>query len=1075
MTDRPADLTPDSGTDPATPAAQTAGQTTDPTVAELRARIGELERRLESSQGETASVRERATRERLRFEVELDRNRRLLEARSRRLERVGNDLDRLRSHRLVRLALALRRWARRPLSLARRLWWRTTGSLAAMQERIPGRAPADRGRRTRATVAQERELLRALHGEVRGAPPPTDDLVTIVVSVIHGGGFLVRCLASLLATDWPRADVVVVEAGTADGTGSAEVETALAALRARPGWSATRQAPGLPVGPARQAAAAASSGAYVAFIHDDVEPVDGAWLTRLVATQRDRGAGAVGARLIHARRPALRHASPDEPADLTLEHRGIDFEVVQGMPRPRLLGRGADPLDKVARERAARPALSDACLLIPRESAAAFVAVPASDPSSAVVEFCLTLWASSRPVVYEGSAAAWHHAPQEERAVAGLSPDPWEDVVDRWGPRLFREVFRDRLGAERSWSDDPLHVAITLTRADRSQPYGDWYTAHEVGDALAGLGWRVSYVERYKDHWYDLDPSVDVVIALLDLFDLSRVPRGVVTIAWVRNWTHRWLSHPWFNDYDIVLASSKRSKELIEGGSSKVAHLMPLATNPLRFRPALADASKTYDAVFIGSDWGEERGVASALPALAANGRTVGLWGRNWESDARVAGLAGGVLDYEEVPVAYASAGVVVDDTASPTKPYGAVNSRVFDALAAGTIVVTDNDEGARELFDDDFPTWDSPATLVDRVTELLGDDGRRDELVQRYRKIVLDRHTYARRAEEFRARLLDWVEARRVGLHIGPQSWADAERWGDTPFARDMQRQLERRGHPAVVLVSQEQGQAVSTRCDMALHIFGVRAPRKRPGQVRLLWVISHPDRVTSELCAGYDVIFVASDIFLEHLRARTEVPLIALHQATDPERFYPDPTGPRHELLFVGNSRGVRRQIIDDLAGSPFDLSVYGGSWTPELLDPKHLKGDWISNDELRCYYSSATIVLNDHWPDMRDEGFFSNRLYDALASGAFVVSDDVPGIELEFDTGVVTYRRRDELIAALDRFLADPEARREVARRGRAAVLARHTFGHRAETILDATKALLAGQPAGVSEGPMPARLD
>ena len=42
------------------------------------------------------------------------------------------------------------------------------------------------------------------------------------------------------------------------------------------------------------------------------------------------------------------------------------------------------------------------------------------------------------------------------------------------------------------------------------------------------------------------------------------------------------------------------------------------------------------------------------------------------------------------------------------------------------------------------------------------------------------------------------------------------------------------------------------------------------------------------------------------------------------------------------------------------------------------------------LNRYYSSAKIVLNDHWPDMRAHGFLSNRLYDALACGAFVISD-------------------------------------------------------------------------------------
>ncbi len=1094
MTDRPADAGPDKSPDPAIPDAGTSLPAAlpapqDPSPPELQVRIGELERRLESAQSEIAAVRERANRERLRFEVELDRHRRLLENRSKRLEKVGQDLTRLRANRAVRIALAVRKLIRRPLSLARRSWWAMQGIGVTVRERTRGGASGSR-RRTQASASEEQALLGALRSSIGVAPAPGNELVTIVVSVLHGGPLLLRCLAALGQTNWPRADIVLVGAIGADDGDAPAVDRALAVVAARSGWTATRQADDLPIGSGRQAAAAASEASFVAFVHDDVEPIDPGWLSRLVAAQRDRGAGAVGARLIHARRPSpgprTKPGPADEPADLTLEHRGIDFAMTGGMPRPRLIGRGDDPLEPVAAERTTRPAVVDSCLLIPRDAIEAFVAVPAADPLAATVEFCLALWAARRPVVYEGSAVLWHHAPQLEQARPGVvapataiaaaaaAEDPWQDVVDRWGPRLFREVFRDRLGSERSWSGDPLHVAITLTKDDNAAPYGDWYTAHELGDALAALGWRISYIERYQDLWYELDASVDVVIALLDLFDLSRIPRGVVTIAWVRNWTDRWLSHPWFNDFDIVLASSARSKELIEAGSTKQAHLMPLATNPARFRPGVAHPAVASDAVFVGSHWGEERGVASALPALAASGRIVRVWGRNWDRDPGMADLSGGVLDYEDVPAAYASSKIAVDDTASPTKPYGAVNSRLFDALAAGTIVVTDNELGVRELFDEDFPTWSTPEDLVDQVDRLLGDEERRTELAKRYRDIVLERHTYARRAEEFRSRLHDWLEARRFGLQIGPQTWKDAEHWGDLPFARDVQRQLERRGHPSVVLVFQEQADPVATRCDASIHIFGVRAPKTRLGQVNLLWVISHPDRVTSELCASYDVIFVASDVFLEHLKARTDVPLVPLHQATEPERFFPEPGGPVHELLFVGNSRGVRRPIIDDLAGSPFDLSVYGGSWTPELIDPKHLKGEWIPNDELRRYYAGAAIVLNDHWQDMRDEGFFSNRLYDALASGAFIVSDDVPGMDREFDDGVVTYRRRDDLIVELDRYLADPEARRAVAGRGRAAVLARHTFGHRAETILDSTRRLLAEQPASISDGPMPARL-
>ncbi len=81
----------------------------------------------------------------------------------------------------------------------------------------------------------------------------------------------------------------------------------------------------------------------------------------------------------------------------------------------------------------------------------------------------------------------------------------------------------------------------------------------------------MSYLERWKDHWYAPDASIDAVVSLLDAFDVRRLPSGVVTLAWVRNWTERWLGQPWFEDFDIVLASSQRSKQLIDEASVHVA------------------------------------------------------------------------------------------------------------------------------------------------------------------------------------------------------------------------------------------------------------------------------------------------------------------------------------------------------------------------------------------------------------------------------------------------------------------------------------------------------------------------
>ena len=310
------------------------------------------------------------------------------------------------------------------------------------------------------------------------------------------------------------------------------------------------------------------------------------------------------------------------------------------------------------------------------------------------------------------------------------------------------------------------------------------------------------------------------------------------------------------------------------------------------------------------------------------------------------------------------------------------------------------------------------------------------------------------------------WLAARRIGIAVGIRNWRDAPAWGDLHFARAVQRQLERVGYPARVHILPDWSGDASARDDVALHLFGL-APRPRlAGQLSLLWIISHPNKVTDELTSSADRIYVASDSFATELAARTSVSVAPLHQATDEVRFHPDPTGPHHEVLFVGNSRGVRRDILADLVPTTFGLAVYG-RWPPDRLDPAYLRGELIPNSDLHRYYSSADVVLNDHWPDMRAAGFLSNRLYDALASGACVVSDRAAGIEEEFDGAVATYSDAGDLRLLIRDLLTDPGRRRALAERGRAAVLDRHTFKHRAAVILaDVVADLDVGSETGRS---------
>jgi O-antigen biosynthesis protein len=1026
-------------------------ETTDPrdaAQAELLRRIAQLEQDLETANATIAhlsTVRQETARE---------------------LADLNRQLGFIRRTPLIWGTIQLARRVRQKVRTARA----RVGSIPALPSRIVGSlavrlAGRRRDWRLRATEEAEHRLGVAIREADPGSSVTGGPLVSIIMLNRNGERHLRRIVPALEATRYRDIELIVVDNGSTDGS-----VALLNHLQPRFPVRIVRNRRNRSFSDANNQGLAHARGELILLLNNDVEPITDHWLGHLVETLESGKATAVGARLIYPRH----HGGPRggaHYADLTLQHRGVTFARENGIAFPRPLGSGEDPRSAVAVAIAEVPALTAACFLLRRQDLEAVGGFAVGyDYGLEDIDLCIRLRERGGRLVYDGRVALWHH---ESATRARVRRDlarkrvqgNRQTFIDRWAPRLTREVLLDALHGSRRWTERPVHVGIGITKDDPDAGYGDWHTGHELGDALAALGWQVTYLERYKDRWLQPDPSIDVVISLLDAYDIRALPRTFITVAWIRNWGDRWVERPWFDDYDLVFTSSDVLGDVVRSRSGKVPRRLPIASNPSRFRPMEAAAELACDVLFVGNHWGQERGVVRALPELAAAGLTVHVYGKGWEQVPGMAELHRGYLAYDDIPAAYAGARVVVDDTATPTKPYGSVNSRVFDALAAGAVVVTDNEIGARELFGDDLPTWSDAATLRAAVHAALDDPGAARARAQRLRERVLAGHTYALRAESVRDALIDWASARRFGIRIGPPSWEVAGQWGDLHFARAVQRRLERAGHPTRVHLLPDWDSEVAARDDATLHVFGLRTARNRSGQVNLLWQISHPDLASPELYAAYDATFAASSRFARRVAALADRPVIPLHQATDPERFHVAPTGPAHELLFVGNTRGVRRKVIQDLLPTTHNLAVYGKGWTPDLVGPAAVRGELIPNEDLHRYYGAAGIVLNDHWQDMRAEGFISNRIYDVLASGGFVISDHVEGIEEEFDDAVPTYDRPEELRDLVDRYLADPEERRRRAERGRRAVLERHTFEQRVSVILDVAGPLLAARPARI----------
>lgn len=600
-------------------------------------------------------------------------------------------------------------------------------------------------------------------------------------------------------------------------------------------------------------------------------------------------------------------------------------------------------------------------------------------------------------------------------------------------------------------STDSFHIVFAVTDVGDQTYAGDYFTAFELGSEIQKLtNWRISFCPRSE--WYS-PLQADVLIVMTHSFDILKASKGIkVRIAWMRNWFHKWKNLVLF---DLVLVSSAKAQTYVNERYHLKSQLLRIATNPRAFQNGKKHPNYVCDYCFVGSYFGHERDIEKYLDPSELP-YAFSLFGHNWHQSARFASYTKGPIAYSQVPDIYASTRIVVDDANHVTKAWGSTNSRVFDALAAGALVITNSEESSNESFDNLLPAYKTKAELYRLLDLYLTNEELRSSTVTKLRSHVLNHHTYAKRARQITSLLRPFFvsgsERLKFAIKIGVPTWSQKDAWGDYHFAVSLKRSLEKHGHMARIDILPDWYHSATALDDVVLVLRGLSRYQPRPSQINLMWNISHPDTVSEAEYNAYDHIFVASHTY----RPRTEKPVTPLLQCADPEVFYPTEDTENHRYLFVGNSRRILRKAVADCLSIGETIAIYGADW--DGLVPAHLvHGIGVKNKDLNKYYCGSTILLNDHWDDMREKGFLSNRLFDAAACGAFVISDRVAGLDAVFGRYIPTYETPDELNKLLNRFSLDSPEKRAM-QTALFNVSKRHTFDHRVKDLLEIVRLLL-----------------
>lgn len=276
---------------------------------------------------------------------------------------------------------------------------------------------------------------------------------------------------------------------------------------------------------------------------------------------------------------------------------------------------------------------------------------------------------------------------------------------------------------------------------------------------------------------------------------------------------------------------------------------------------------------------------------------------------------------------------------------------------------------------------------------------------------------------------------------------------WGDWYFAQSLSDALRRLGQIVTVDSVENRGKVSGSLDDVVLNLRGLEPIIPVRGAVNLTWVISHPELVTREEVQASQITYAASDYWAESKSREWSVNIRTLLQCTDSSLFYPQgqAVSDYDKPLFVGNAVNRDRSMVEAALRMGVDLDIYGRGWEGKAR-PDQIRAQHVDNAELRRLYAAARVTVNDHWPNMRDWGFMSNRAFDVVASGGRLLSDKLHGLPAEISQLMdIQYDIRLLLDNSTFPILRDSYGE-EANNQAADYVLTHHTFDVRARRILE-----------------------
>jgi glycosyltransferase involved in cell wall biosynthesis len=147
---------------------------------------------------------------------------------------------------------------------------------------------------------------------------------------------------------------------------------------------------------------------------------------------------------------------------------------------------------------------------------------------------------------------------------------------------------------------------------------------------------------------------------------------------------------------------------------------------------------------------------------------------------------------------------------------------------------------------------------------------------------------------------------------------------------------------------------------------------------------------------------------------------------QGVDSELFSPGDRTKSIDVVFVGRANSRRRRFVRRLEDNGIDVVCHGGGWENESI---------YRTDLVELYQRSKVILNLQGFPPEKQGSGFSIRVFQAMGTGSFLLSEHCPDLENVFERGehLDWFNEPEECVEKVRYYLDNPAERETIAETG------------------------------------------